>query len=63
MSSLTAFMPKVIEQQFSYTASMVSLVLGVVVVPGALLGNFVGMYCMYYSPILPSTNNWPFLMR
>ncbi|KXJ27791.1 solute carrier organic anion transporter family member 4C1 [Exaiptasia diaphana] len=44
VSSLTAFMPKVIEQQFSYTASMVSLVLGVVVVPGALLGNFVGAY-------------------
>ncbi|KAK3742780.1 hypothetical protein QZH41_013896, partial [Actinostola sp. cb2023] len=44
VSAFTAFMPKVIEQQFSYTAYRVSLLMGVVVVPGALLGNFIGAY-------------------
>lgn len=44
VSALTAFMPKVIEQQFRFTASVVSLVMGMVVIPGALLGNFVGTY-------------------
>lgn len=42
VSAFTAFMPKVIQQQFQYSPSTVSLLMGVVVIPAALLGNFIG---------------------
>ncbi|EDO41892.1 predicted protein, partial [Nematostella vectensis] len=44
VAAMTAFMPKVIQQQFRFSASFTSLLMGGVVIPAALGGTFIGSY-------------------
>lgn len=44
ISALTTFLPKIIEQQFSMTASKASILVGGALIPAAIIGTFLGGY-------------------